>query len=119
MNINIFLASVSTNLTIYRTCYLILGYNRSDCALLGQNDSENISNLEKLVEPVAATVSMIQNILEQSFSVILCFFIGPWSDQYGRKLVILSPLLGKHIFFNYIEIIRYYAIVLVFIKFIK
>ncbi|KAJ8955901.1 hypothetical protein NQ318_005449 [Aromia moschata] len=87
-------ASVYTNLIIYRTCYVTLGYNKSLCALLGNVDTNETEKLEKLVEPEAATISMVGSTIGSVYTVILCLFIGPWSDRFGRKPVLILNLIG-------------------------
>lgn len=90
----IVLGSVYTNLIIYRTCYLSLGYNKTECALLGTVYNNDTEKLEKLVEPEAAVINMVRNTIESLFSVLLCLFIGPWSDKFGRKPVLILNLIG-------------------------
>ncbi|CAH1961523.1 unnamed protein product [Acanthoscelides obtectus] len=91
-----FTSSVYTNLVIYRTCYTILGYNQSECALLGNVDNNITEHLEKLVEPEANIIGMVKGTIGSIFSVIICIFIGPWSDRFGRKPVIVANLIGMY-----------------------
>lgn len=80
---------------------MTLGYNKSDCALLGtQNATEETAELEKIVQPYANTVSMTQNVLDAVIVSVACVFIGSWSDKYGRKPILITCLLGeKYAFF--------------------
>lgn len=87
---------VFTNLLIYRTCYVTLGYNQSECALLGmKNATEKTAELEKLVQPYANIVSMTENIMDSLIISVVCTFFGPWSDKHGRRPLLLTCLLGK------------------------
>jgi PCFT/HCP family folate transporter-like MFS transporter 1/3 len=87
--------SVKTNLIIFRTCYVTLGYNKSECALLGSQDADNeTSKLEKIVEPYAATLNMVHSLTEACFSAVICLFVGPWSDRFGRKPILIIPIIG-------------------------
>ncbi|VEN61032.1 unnamed protein product [Callosobruchus maculatus] len=48
----------------------------------------------RLVEPEANIISMVKGTVGSIFSVILCIFIGPWSDRFGRKPVLVVNLIG-------------------------
>lgn len=86
---------VNTNFIIYRTCYVSLGHNQSDCAKLGSKDRDNATqDLEKVVEPYANIIMMTQSLITQIVPALLCLFIGPWSDKRGRKPVLIFNLIG-------------------------
>lgn len=90
-----FLDSVTTNFVLYRTCYVILNYNESECALLGTNLANNDSALlEQEVQPHANVILMTRSIFESVVTVLVCFFIGTWTDKFGRKPVFLSVFGG-------------------------
>ncbi|KAJ8931992.1 hypothetical protein NQ314_015038 [Rhamnusium bicolor] len=101
--------SVYTNLIIFRTCYVTLGYNKSECALLGNTYNNETEELEKLVEPHAAVINMVRTTTESVFAVLLCLFIGPWSDKFGRKPVLIVSLLGYSMMFLCISIFSYFS----------
>ena len=87
---------IKSNLIIFRTCYLTLGYSKAECALLGsQNPDDQTANLEKVVQPFAAVTGMMNTVVEGFCSSIVCLFVGPWSDRFGRKPIIVAPLIGK------------------------
>ncbi|KYB26390.1 probable peptidoglycan muropeptide transporter SLC46 [Tribolium castaneum] len=87
--------SVKTNLIIFRTCYVTLGYNKSECALLGSKHTDNsTANLEKIVEPYAALVNMVGLLVDGCISAVTCLVIGPWSDRFGRKPILIIPVFG-------------------------
>ncbi|KAJ8925662.1 hypothetical protein NQ315_009507 [Exocentrus adspersus] len=104
----VLVGSVYTNLIIYRTCYLSLGYNETECALLGTVYNNETEKLEKLVEPYAAVVNMVRTTTESVFSVLLCLFIGPWSDRFGRKPVIIVSLIGGTLSLLLVSIFSYF-----------
>ncbi|CAH0551578.1 unnamed protein product [Brassicogethes aeneus] len=92
--------SIYTNFVIYRTCYVVLGYNQSECALLGGQTKDNqTQSLEELVEPYANVITMTRSMTENCITAILCIFIGPWSDRFGRKPLIIAPTIGYTISF--------------------
>lgn len=72
-----------------------MGYNQTECALLGsKNKDAQTAKLEELVEPKAAVINMTRSFTENCITALFCLFVGPWSDKFGRKPLILSPLLG-------------------------
>ncbi|KAL3288491.1 hypothetical protein HHI36_002933 [Cryptolaemus montrouzieri] len=96
-------APVLTNLIIYRTCYVNLGYNESECALLGSENKDNYTQkLEGIVEPYANIISMVSQLPVGILCAILALFIGSWSDRYGRKPVMIATIIGQTISFGVI-----------------
>lgn len=93
------------NLLIYRTCYIALGYDKSNCAALG--DKGNVT-LEKLVQPTSNYIITTVNVAEAISMIIVALFVGTWSDKFGRKPVFVISFSGKmrtlienyHISFN-------------------
>lgn len=89
------LDTVNTNFIIYRTCYVSLGYDRSDCEKLGTKNPDNATqDLEKMVQPHANIIMMTQSLVAQIVPALLCLFVGPWSDKHGRKPLLISTLFG-------------------------
>ncbi|XP_066138566.1 probable peptidoglycan muropeptide transporter SLC46 isoform X2 [Euwallacea fornicatus] len=86
--------SINTNLMIYRTCTVTLGKDKHNCSLLGNSADPKIKALEKLVQPKADIISMVKSLVDGLSSAILCLFVGPWSDRFGRKPVIVINLIG-------------------------
>lgn len=92
-----YLDTVTTNLLVYRTCYVTLDYNETECALLGTDDASNATEeLETTVQPHVTVISMSIHLTNAMISTLLCLFIGPWSDTHGRKPVLLFTLTGKY-----------------------
>lgn len=90
------LDKIITNLLIYKSCYITLKNDESICALLGfKFDNETIA-LEKIVQPHAAIIGTTKSMLETIVPACLCFFIGSWSDKYGRRPVMLTSLGGVY-----------------------
>lgn len=76
-----------------------LGYNISECALLGSENKDNYTqNLESIVQPYANVISMVNGIPSGITSAFIALFIGSWSDKYGRKPVIILTTAGKSYF---------------------
>lgn len=97
ININYVFPSepVFVNLLIYRTCYVTMGYEQSDCLMLGTENATEVIELEKTVQPTANLIGMTYQLLNAIVSTILCLFLGPWSDKHGRKPVMLFTNCGK------------------------
>ncbi|GAB0097177.1 uncharacterized protein DMENIID0001_127880 [Sergentomyia squamirostris] len=86
---------VFTNLVVYQTCTVLLGFNESDCRQLGTADeSEFIQNLEQQVQPYTAKIIMVRSMIEQIVPAICSLFLGPWSDKFGRKPLLYACFAG-------------------------
>lgn len=89
---------VTKNFVIYSTCYITLKYNESECALLGINYTDNATSLlEQKVQPHATIIFTCFSIIQVIFAPMMCFLLGPWSDKYGRKPVLIATLGGMMI----------------------
>ncbi|XP_030750654.1 tetracycline resistance protein, class C-like isoform X2 [Sitophilus oryzae] len=86
--------TLNTNLIIYRTCYLILGFDKNNCSLLGNVYNATTEALEKIVQPKADVIMMTKTSIDSVFGAILCLFVGSWSDRFGRKPVIVANFIG-------------------------
>lgn len=87
---------VLANQIIYQTCEY-LGYNKTECALLGTNEankSEDLIALEARVQPTAAQITMVASIMISVLPALCGLLLGPWSDRFGRKPVIIIPCVG-------------------------
>lgn len=93
----VFIGSIFTNQVIYRTCYILLGYNKTDCSRLGKEANNDTKYLEKMVEPTADVILMYKSIADSLFPIFICMIAGPWSDKNGRKPVLLMTLIGTYI----------------------
>ncbi|KAF5308139.1 hypothetical protein FQR65_LT06318 [Abscondita terminalis] len=90
-----FSGPITGNYLIYTSCYVTLGHNESLCALLGtENDNNETDKLEKEVQPLAAKISATSTVIDTIFEPLLCFFLGSWSDRFGRKPVMLLSIAG-------------------------
>ncbi|KAF5308138.1 hypothetical protein FQR65_LT06317 [Abscondita terminalis] len=90
-----FSSTITGNYVIYATCYVTLGHNQSTCALLGTNNTTNETDqLEKEVQPFATRVTVTSSVIDTIFGPLMCFFLGSWSDKYGRKPVMLIAIAG-------------------------
>ena len=70
-------------------CYNNLNYTKAICTNLSAHENEQIA-----VQKLVAIITMYQSILSSIPGIIVCLFIGPWSDSNGRKPAMLVPLVG-------------------------
>ncbi|XP_072386971.1 probable peptidoglycan muropeptide transporter SLC46 [Diabrotica undecimpunctata] len=91
------LRQISSNLFIYRTCYVILQYDKSDCEQLG-NERNNLTEwLEPLVQPTVNNIETVMRISESILPIFLSLFIGTLSDRLGRKPFLVMGIAGTTI----------------------
>lgn len=84
------------NQIIYQTCTEIFKFNQTECVLLGTKDATNeTQEIERLVQPYASRFFMAKTIVESLPPALASLFIGPWSDKFGRKPVIVTTFVGK------------------------
>lgn len=89
------LGPVNTNLMMYRTCYIILEYNQTECALLSNTEDNNETRaLEEKVQPTYNVIDTTRSMVEQVIGLTLCLFLGPIIDKFGRKPIILISQTG-------------------------
>ncbi|XP_055586469.1 tetracycline resistance protein, class E-like isoform X3 [Uranotaenia lowii] len=83
-----------TDQIMYQSCEVSMSLGAEVCSKL-RNDSDaiNSSNLEQLVQPYAATVSMSIVLLTSVIPALMALGFGPWSDRYGRKPIIAFSLV--------------------------
>ncbi|KAF5272414.1 hypothetical protein FQA39_LY07882 [Lamprigera yunnana] len=84
--------SMTVHFIVYRTCYVTLGLNETECALLGTEHAN--ATLEREVQPHVAILTTTKSLIEIFITAFLCFFLGSWSDIYGRKPVMILTLTG-------------------------
>ncbi|KAF4523941.1 hypothetical protein B566_EDAN011195, partial [Ephemera danica] len=85
---------VLQNLVVSRICKHELGYNATVC-----RDLQQYPEAEQEAQPIAAVLFMAKQLIEAIVPALLSFFVGPWSDVYGRKPLLLVPLGGHVIFY--------------------
>ncbi|XP_069691101.1 probable peptidoglycan muropeptide transporter SLC46 isoform X1 [Periplaneta americana] len=87
--------SIVTQLLLVRHCQNLFPGNSSHCSLLeDKTDSLEARQLEALVQPHVSMLQMYKTTIDCALPVVLSMFLGPWSDLYGRKPLIIWPLFG-------------------------
>lgn len=50
--------------------------------------------IETQVQPYVARILMARSLLESIIPAIVSLFIGPWSDKFGRRPIVLTTFTG-------------------------
>ncbi|XP_049309501.1 proton-coupled folate transporter [Bactrocera dorsalis] len=84
--------SVMLNQELYQTCVAVYHYNETDCeplrGIIPKTAEAQI--IEKTIQPFVAKITMTSSILNNVWPGILILFVGPWSDKFGRRPVLLA-----------------------------
>lgn len=87
--------AVLTDQIVYQACTVSLGFNQTECSQLGrEHESPEILELESRVQPYSANILMVEALADAVIPAILNLFVGPWSDRFGRKPVLLTTFSG-------------------------
>ncbi|XP_011634456.1 proton-coupled folate transporter-like isoform X2 [Pogonomyrmex barbatus] len=87
--------NVLTDLIVYRTCVVTMKINKTECDILHNNSSsEEALRINSIVQPYTGLILMGKSFIESIFPTILTLFLGPWSDKYGRKPILISVYIG-------------------------
>ncbi|XP_067630537.1 probable peptidoglycan muropeptide transporter SLC46 [Eurosta solidaginis] len=83
--------SVMTNQELYQTCVAVFHYNESSCeplrGLIPKTDEAK--TIENRIQPYVAKIGMANGILQNVWPGIIVLFVGPWSDKFGRRPILL------------------------------
>ncbi|GAB1867267.1 Proton-coupled folate transporter [Camponotus japonicus] len=105
-------STILTDLIVYRTCIVTLGINKTECLILHNNSSsEEALRIDTKVQPQASLILMSKSLIESIFPSLLSLFLGPWSDKYGRKPVILSGYIGISLCYLLLSIMANWEVV--------
>lgn len=88
-----------SNLQIEKSCK-VGSYFFSNGTTYANEVCENLSNgsfseEQKQVQKITANVDMYSDLMKQIPLMVFALFLGPWSDQAGRKLLIAFPFFGN------------------------
>ncbi|XP_053963389.1 proton-coupled folate transporter-like [Anastrepha ludens] len=88
--------AVYQNQILYQTCVAIYKYNESDCQpLLGvSRETKEAQEIETRVQPYVARILMARSLLESIIPAFVSLFVGPWSDKFGRRPIIVATYTG-------------------------
>lgn len=78
--------------------------NKSRCDILHANSSsDEVRELNKIVQRYASYIIMSKSLIESFIPAIFILFLGPWSDKYGRKPLIIAGYFGNIFILKYIK----------------
>ena len=83
---------IETNLMIWKICHLQLNYTEDICKNLSADANEANENQ---VQRELQSFEMIGQWIDTLPAFIYSFFIGALSDRFGRKPLIMLPILGS------------------------
>lgn len=91
-------SAVYQNQVLYQTCKIVFKYNETSCApLLGikkEDRTPEAKKIEETVQEYVTNIILAQSILESVIPAFVSFFLGPWSDKFGRRPVIILTYTG-------------------------
>ncbi|CAD6234912.1 GSCOCG00007759001-RA-CDS [Cotesia congregata] len=86
--------TVFTDLIIFQSCKEVTGRNNNSCDIYHVNSSsKEAQELNNIVQPYASNVIMCRSLIESILSAFLILFLGPWSDKFGRKPLMISACI--------------------------
>lgn len=59
-------------------------------------------DLEAKLETYASKIFMARAVLESIIPAFISVLIGPWSDKFGRRPILLSTFCGERSFFDFL-----------------
>ncbi|XP_075167978.1 putative peptidoglycan muropeptide transporter SLC46 [Haematobia irritans] len=94
--------TIYQNLLLHQTCTAVFHYNDTQCKpFLGMEEGPEGTKLTNSQENIlieiqkyVSNILMAQSILESIIPAILSLFIGPWSDKFGRRPIVLATFMG-------------------------
>ena len=84
-------AAIQTDLVIWKICHIQLNQTQEICDNLSADEN---SDIEFEVQRRLQDFEMITQWIKSAPTFVYAFFIGALSDRFGRKPIILLPMLG-------------------------
>lgn len=73
----------------------MLGASADDCEVLHTDSgSAEAKRLQALIQPHASYILMCKSFVDGLIPALMSLFMGPWSDKYGRKPLLIAGYLG-------------------------
>lgn len=88
---------VQQQLIIYKTCMQPeFGLDQEFCENI--NDNTNSSGYTDDVEPEVGRYNVAKSVVEHVIPIFLSFYLGAWTDNFGRKRLLVSLIKPLHLF---------------------
>lgn len=87
-------STVFQNQILFQTCLLYEDNNDTLCNDIVDDVIPDAPNI-KQIDTYASYIFMARALLENIIPAFISFFIGPWSDKYGRKPILISTFFGN------------------------
>jgi MFS transporter, PCFT/HCP family, solute carrier family 46 (folate transporter), member 1 len=100
-------ATLIQNQILKQTCQS-QGYNDSICNEISKNTNET-KDVEEVLQPIVAEIFMTTNLVFTVSTALLSLFYGPFSDKFGRKIILNSICLGYTLTLSIFACIAYYS----------
>lgn len=90
------IGAVYQNQILYQTCVTIMEFNATECEPLRGIDpgTDEVKKIEVVVQKYSANIMMATSLLESIIPAFVSLFLGPWSDKFGRRPVLLTTFTG-------------------------
>lgn len=84
--------AVLQNQELYQTCVAVYNYDEELCEpMLGVIPKNATSkDIETKVQPYVAKIIMTSSVINSVLPAFLSLFIGPWSDKFGRRPILVA-----------------------------
>lgn len=87
--------NILTQLIVHRSCTVTLGINRSECQILEENSSSpEALRIDAMVQPQASLILSGKSFVDSILPACLSLILGAWSDQFGRRPLLLIGYAG-------------------------
>ena len=106
-------AIVLPNLYINKVCRVNFQLNASACRPQNRsNETERNTLTHDQIQSSVSTLLMWASLIDTLPSIIFVLFLGPWSNEHGRKPLMIFPIIGYilsiliYMTVNYIDSLR-------------
>ncbi|XP_034947327.1 proton-coupled folate transporter-like [Chelonus insularis] len=98
--------TIFSDMIMYRTCKTYIS-NKNSCDLLHTNSSsQEALDIDKIVQPHASYIILCDSLLDGIIPAALILFLGPWSDKFGRKPLLIVGYLGPALHYFMVSILN-------------
>ena len=97
---------------MYKTCTVNFGFSANACdvhnqtlSLDNRNNSLTIDQIHHYVYPL----NLYGTLIDQIPAALVILFLGPFSERHGRKILMITPLIG-YVLSTLINMANYYVV---------